>query len=43
MSTSPVTSEPNVGLIIREREPLNLEYPFRDAEKRKNERPNSAL
>jgi DMSO/TMAO reductase YedYZ molybdopterin-dependent catalytic subunit len=28
MSTSPVTSEPNVGLIIREREPLNLEYPF---------------
>jgi DMSO/TMAO reductase YedYZ molybdopterin-dependent catalytic subunit len=28
MSTSSVTSEPNVGLIIREREPLNLEYPF---------------
>jgi hypothetical protein len=28
MSTAPVAGEPNVGLIIREREPLNLEYPF---------------
>jgi DMSO/TMAO reductase YedYZ molybdopterin-dependent catalytic subunit len=28
MSTAPVIGEPNAGLIIREREPLNLEYPF---------------
>jgi DMSO/TMAO reductase YedYZ molybdopterin-dependent catalytic subunit len=28
VSTAPVASEPNVGRIIREREPLNLEYPF---------------
>src|SRR5258708_30899768 len=27
MSTAPVVGEPNVGLIIREREPVNLEYP----------------
>ncbi len=28
MSTSMAPSEPQVGLIIREREPVNLEYPF---------------
>jgi len=28
MSTAPVAGEPNFGLIIRERKPLNLEYPF---------------
>jgi hypothetical protein len=28
MSTPIVGSEPNIGLIIRERDPLNLEYPF---------------
>ena len=28
MSTSLAPSEPRVGLIIREREPVNLEYPF---------------
>jgi DMSO/TMAO reductase YedYZ molybdopterin-dependent catalytic subunit len=28
MSTASVAGEPNVGLIIRQREPLNLEYPF---------------
>ncbi len=28
MSTATVGSKPDIGLIIREREPLNLEYPF---------------
>ena len=28
MSTSMVPSEPQIGLIIRERDPVNLEYPF---------------
>ena len=28
MSTAPIAREPKVGRIIREREPLNLEYPF---------------
>lgn len=28
MSTSMAPREPQVGLIIREREPVNLEYPF---------------
>jgi DMSO/TMAO reductase YedYZ molybdopterin-dependent catalytic subunit len=28
MSTPIVGNEPNIGLIIRERDPLNLEYPF---------------
>ncbi len=28
MSTATVVSEPNIGLIIRERDPVNLEYPF---------------
>lgn len=28
MSTSPMSGEHQVGLIIREREPVNLEYPF---------------
>ena len=28
MPTASVAAEPNIGLIIRERDPLNLEYPF---------------
>ena len=28
MSTPIVGSEPNIGVIIRERDPLSLEYPF---------------